>query len=625
MSQLSWFPKDLNWRCNLSNLSRDGADWMALSSLAKADLDFVQTGQLDRRLAQAKVGDDVPTLRLAILASCTVDQLLPGLRVAALRRGIRLQTYAPDYGQYRQEVFDAGSALYRFAPDVVLFSIDAVSLVGADFIADSAAAHRLVDDRTAEMAGLWRAARDGLRCQVIQQAALPVFPPIMGGAEHRAPGSPASLVRALNHKLRAAADAEHVDILGLDEQLCIDGLGAWYAAPLWHRAKQEISPAASPLYGELVMRIVDARSGHSAKCLVLDLDNTLWGGVIGDDGLEGIELGQGSAEGEAFVAFQRYVKTLAQRGVILAVCSKNDEANALEPFDKHPDMVLKRTDIASFFANWDDKATNLRRIAAELNIGIDALVLADDNPFERNILRRELPMVAVPELPEDPSLYAQCIASAGYFEAVEVTAEDVARGGLYQATAGLRQNRVVATDLEGYLKSLDMRLQWGLFDQVSMKRVTQLINKTNQFNLTTRRYNEAETVEMLGDPDVLGIHLRLIDRYADHGIIGVLIGRMAGDGDLEIDSWLMSCRVLGRGVEQASLAVLAAEARRRGHRRLIGRYRPSPKNGMVRDHYPGLGFAKTCDQDDADTLWSLHLDAALAGPDTIRIEDAVDG
>jgi len=618
MRELSWLPSDTEWKARLAGLPKAGAGVDALQALACHALDFVQTSQLDRRLASAQ--GDLPVLRLAILASSTVEQLLPGLRIAALRRGLRLETYLPDFGQYRQAVLDPSSELYRFAPHAVLFAIDAAAMVGTQFIADAQAARALVEMRVGEIATLWRAVKSAVGCQVIHQALMPIFPRIIGAAEHRVAGSPAHMIEQANIQLRAAADAEGVDVLALDERVQLDGLGEWFAAPLWHRAKQEITPAAGPFYGELVLRLVDAGRGRSSKCIVLDLDNTLWGGVIGDDGLEGIELGQGSATGEAFVAFQNYVKSLAQRGVIVAVCSKNDEKNALEPFEKHPDMVLRRDDVAAFVANWDDKATNIRRIASMLNIGVDSLVFVDDNPFERNIVRRELPMVKVPELPEDPALWPERLADASYFETREVTAEDLARGQLYQATQALREGTVPASDLKGYLESLDMRLIHGRFDAVSMKRVTQLINKTNQFNLTTRRYTDAETAAMLTDPSVLGLHLRLVDRFADHGIIGVIIGRDAGDGALDIDTWLMSCRVLGRGVELASLAVLAAAARNRGYTRLIGHYMPTAKNGMVREHYPNLGFAAQSVDDGGVTSWVLELAAELPAADAIQLE-----
>jgi FkbH-like protein len=425
-------------------------------------------------------------------------------------------------------------------------------------------------------------------------------------------------VPLLNAAIRLAADQEGVDLLALDDAVARHGLAAWHDPALWHRAKQEISPAATPMYGDLVARLVAAGKGKSAKCLVLDLDNTCWGGVIGDDGLNGIVLGQGNALGEAFVGFQSYAKALSQRGIILAVCSKNDEANALEPFDKHPDMVLRTPDIACFVANWQDKAANLRAIASRLNIGIDSLVFADDNPFERELVRAELPEVAVPELPEDPALYADCIARAGYFEAVAITEEDRVRNAMYRANAEREALLDTATDMAGYLQALEMQLHVRPFDPVGLPRITQLINKSNQFNLMTRRYTEAEVARVMDDPAAIGLQLRLVDRLGDNGIIAVVIGERAG-ADLVIDTWLMSCRVLGRGVEEATLQTLAEAARAHGARALIGQYRPTPKNGMVREHYAKLGFAKLDDLADGTERWKLVLDDYCPNPTCITI------
>jgi FkbH-like protein len=313
--------------------------------------------------------------------------------------------------------------------------------------------------------------------------------------------------------------------------------------------------------------------------------------VVGDDGLEGLVLGQGSALGEAFVAFQDYARELSRRGVILAVCSKNDEANAVEPFDKHPEMVLRRGDIACFVANWNDKASNLRTIATELNIGLDALVFIDDNPFERALVRRELPMVAVPEVSDDPTSYPGALADAGYFEALAVTEDDLARSAQYQANRERDALKASVTDLPAYLRSLEMQLVWRRFDRIGLHRTVQLINKTNQFNLTTRRYTEDDVLAIMRDERSFGLQLRLLDRFGDNGIIAILIGRMIDGDDLLIDTWLMSCRVLGRQVEPTSLNLIAAEAKRLGAKRLLGDYIPTKKNGMVRDHYEKLGFA----------------------------------
>jgi FkbH-like protein len=323
---------------------------------------------------------------------------------------------------------------------------------------------------------------------------------------------------------------------------------------------------------------------------VLDLDNTLWGGVIGDDGVDGLVLGQGSALGEAFVAFQEYARELSRRGIILAVCSKNDAANAIEPFDKHPEMVLKRSDIASFVANWSDKVHNVRTIANELNIGLDSLVFVDDNPYERNLVREQLPVVAVPELPDDPARFPRALADAGYFEGLTVTEEDRARSAQYQYNRQRDELKASATDLQSFLRGMQMDLIYKSLDQLSLQRTVQLINKTNQFNLTTRRYSEDDILAVMCDQRAFGLQLRLVDRFGDNGIICVVIGRMQDEDALLLDTWLMSCRVLGRQVEPATLKLVAEHARKLGAKRLVGEYLPTKKNGMVRDHYARLGF-----------------------------------
>jgi FkbH-like protein len=379
---------------------------------------------------------------------------------------------------------------------------------------------------------------------------------------------------------------------------------------LWHHAKQEIAPVAVPWAGDQVARVLAALRGLSRKALVLDLDNTLWGGVIGDDGLDGIVLGQGSATGEAFVALQRYLKRLASRGVLLAVSSKNDRATAQAVFREHPEMVLRLGDIAVFEANWEDKPSALRRIAAELNLGLDALAFLDDNPAERALARRTLPEVAVPEPPDAPELFAQTLSDAGLFEPVAVTADDLCRGAHYAANVRRAEAQESATDLESFIRDLDMTLTVGAFKPADLARITQLVNKTNQFNLTTRRYTEPEIRALAAEPDTLALAARLSDRFGDNGLIAVVIARRAQDGDLDIETWLMSCRVIGRRVEHALLAALMERARLAGYRRLIGHYFATSRNGLVKDLYPTLGFRPLpgLRADPGRTHWALDLD-----------------
>ncbi|UVA79288.1 HAD-IIIC family phosphatase [Pandoraea commovens] len=615
MPELNWLPRTPDWAKQVDALPKDVAPaWSELVRLANENLDFVQTGKLDKRLvkaygAQAPADLTTTPVRLAVLGSSTMDHLLPGLRVGALRRQLWTQMYVPDYGQYLRETLDPSSGLYAFAPNVALCAFDTQHLIGNETAAMTAAdADAMVAGAIDNLRELWRRLREDIGAHVIQQTLMPTHVALMGNNEQRMPGSARWLTRRLNEAMRQAADAAGVDILALDDACEQDGVSAWHDPRLWLRAKQYVTPAAGPAYGELVARLVTARRGGSAKCLVLDLDNTLWGGVIGDDGLAGIVLGQGNGEGEAFAAFQRYARDLTRRGVILAVCSKNDEANALQPFTSHPEMVLKREDIACFVANWQDKASNLRSIASQLNIGLDALVFADDNPFERNLVRRELPMVKVPEMPEDPALYAATVARGGYFEGVALTAEDRERAGQYQANLQREVMRTSQKDLASYLASLQMVLEWNTFNETDLPRVVQLMGKTNQFNLTTRRHTEDDVREMMRDPRAVLLHFRLKDSFGDNGIIAVIAAlpeATAGD-DWRIDTWLMSCRVLGREVERATLGVLAEQARAAGAKRLIGEYIPTAKNGMVKDHFRNLGFTPFAGHENASE-WVLDL------------------
>lgn len=581
----------------LAGFRRDALATMRIDKLAQG------------ALSEASLPDGFQRRRLAVLASSTVEHLVPAIRVAALDRRLILDVDVAPYGQYRQALLAANSPLDERRPDFMLLALDeTAALPPLPLAASTAESDAAIQAAIDELVALWRRARERFGATVLQQTVLNTRLSLFGSYEAAVPGAPAALLDRLNQKIREAAPAEGVLLVDIDRQAAWSGRMAWSDPVRWHQAKQAVGPLAAPFYGDLVARVVAAASGLSRKCLALDLDNTIWGGVVGDDGIDGIVLGQGSASGEAYLAFQRFVSALAQRGIVLALCSKNDEDVVETAFKNHPEMHLKRDDIAAVAVNWDDKATNLRRIAQMLGLGLDSLVFVDDNPAERAIVRRELPMVAVPELSDDVGQYGLTIAQAGYFEATAFTAEDRIRVRQYAENVRRNESLASSTDMEGFLKSLEMVMEARHPASPDLARVTQLINKTNQFNLTTRRYTETDVQRMVDDPKTVTLRFRLTDRFGDNGIIAVIIARPHGaDGTaLLIDTWLMSCRVLGRGVEAACLDVLARAAARAGAAALIGEYRPTARNGMVREHYARLGFVPTGQNGEA-TYWRLEL------------------
>jgi FkbH-like protein len=631
MELLSWLPAHPDLRAALATaraLPEPAARLAALARLAGFRRDFLATDRMDRIIAPCLAAPEIrgrlpqlglTPLRVALLASHSVEHLVGGIRVAALERRLALDVEVAPYGLYRQVLLEERSPLDAFRPQVVVLALDAWDApldVGLEASRDEVEA--AVAGRLAELRQLWRRARERFGARIVQQTLIGGDPPVFGGLEGLIPGSPGALVDRLNRGIREAAREDGVLLLDLAWQVNQHRSEGWADPVRWHQAKQLVSPMLAPLYGDLLARILAAATGLSRKCLVLDLDNTLWGGVIGDDGVEGILLGQGSATGEAFLAFQRHAALLARRGVILAICSKNDPAIAEAAFTGHAGMALRRSDIAAFVANWSDKASNLRDIARTLDIGLDSLVFVDDNPAEREIIRRELPEVAVPELPEDVAGYPACLANAGYFEAASFTPDDAARARSYAANAERRAALDQATDMAGYLAGLEMTLVAGPVGAAELPRVAQLINKTNQFNLTTRRYTEAEVERLAADPASLALRFRLLDRFGDNGLIGVILARHDPawpEDALLIDTWLMSCRVFGRGVEAASLGVLAAAAARRGVTALIGEYRPTPRNALVRAHYADLGFTPVPAPAGAGAEASFwHYDIATALP-----------
>jgi FkbH-like protein len=396
-----------------------------------------------------------------------------------------------------------------------------------------------------------------------------------------------------------------VTLFDLDEIAAAYGKRRWVDARYWHHSKHAFAFDASGLLAHEAAAMLAAAKGLAKKCLVLDLDNTLWGGVIGDDGIEGIQLGSGT-DGEAFAAFQGHIKALKDRGVILAVCSKNEEANAMAPFRDHPDMRLSLDDIAVFRANWDNKADNIRAIAETLNIGLDSMVFLDDNPVERGLVRRYLPMVTVPELPSDPAGYLDVLAAGRWFETLSFGAEDRQRADYYRDNAQRAGLQSQFRDHTDYLTSLEMAAEYGDLDSFRLPRMAQLIGKSNQFHLTGTRHGEAELRRRADGIAGQARWYALRDRFGDNGLISVVVFAWS-DGVLDLDTWVMSCRVLARGMEEFILNDLVDQSLQRGCTAITARYVPSAKNGLVAGLYPRLGFTETAAEPGGTRCFRLDL------------------
>jgi FkbH-like protein len=614
-SELQWLPpapKDFSDRLRTLGNS-PGPLGLELQALAKHALNLNQLTKLASVITRATTHgsslDPLVPFRLACLSNSTIDLMAPALIASAARRGIALEVIQPCYDQVAQEALAPDSKINSSKPDAVLFAIDFRALPLKLSPGNSEASAAIVE----RAIGYLRALRDGIKVNsnavCIFQTFAPPVETLFGNLDRAIPGSIRSLIDDINRELAALLYSSNdvlLDVAGIAESV---GLANWHDVRLWNLAKLSFSDELIPLYADHVARVVAALRGKSGKVLVLDLDNTVWGGIIGDDGLECIRIAQGDAIGEAYLAVQRMVLDLRQRGIILAVASKNSDEVARAPFEHHPEMLLKLEHIAVFQANWNDKATNIRAIAEELSLGLDSIVFLDDNPAERGLVRNLLPQVAVPELPEDPSAYARVLAAGGYFEAVAIAAEDFQRASFYQENAKRASLQREAGDVDAYLASLAMTITFQPFDGKSRVRIVQLINKSNQYNLTTRRYTEPEISELERDPRVFTLQVRLADTFGDNGMISVVICRPAGNESWEIDTWLMSCRVLGRKVERMVLREILEHARATGIRKLIGTYRPTERNQLVADHYRKLGFSKVREEGSGLTEWDLLVDS----------------
>ena len=604
-------------------LKNDPEFWVQLKLLTPAARDFEELFLLSslrkkahaRKLLPPKLAKE--KLRLAVLGGYSLYPLHELIEHLCEVENFPVELWQGDYDNYISEIMDDGSELYSFAPQVI-FMLPAerrctyTGKLTALRELQQAEAQRVVDS----VLELARKLNEKTGAEVITtNFRLPALHDL-GAFRARTLGSDWSFRKWANLELGLTAPAYlHV----CDWEFLANRLGGVVAHDerSWFESKQPCSPALMVELAREAAHLILSFKRAPKKVLVLDLDNTLWGGVVADDGLEGIELGDTSPRGEAFKAFQKYIATLKQRGVLLAVCSKNDYAKASEPFEKHPDMILKMEDIVCFKANWEPKSENIRAMAPELNLGLDSFVFVDDNPAEIDIVRQFAPEVTTILLGPDPSGYVAQLADCRLFEPRSITSEDAERTNQYRSDAQRKALEASVTDMASYLESLQMEAVISEFTPVDVPRLSQLINKSNQFNLTTHRRSEAEVVAVMNDPEYVDYSMRLKDRFGDHGLISVVIGKKSGDA-MQIDTWLMSCRVLKRQVEEEVLNEIIRLAKDRGCTRLEGIYLPTPKNEMVRDFYGRMGFTLVSESE-TKREFELRLENFQPTPTKIKI------
>lgn len=528
-------------------------------------------------------------LKVALLSSSTTTLLRNVLELLFMRDGFDVEWYEPLFGTYAQELLADRSGLKSFSPDFVVLILNWRDLG----LTNTSESKSEVNAAVARIGNLWKAARRLSPRKIIHLTFSPPATDASLALSYLTDQGKTRTVRSINEGLFQFAEDSVVFVDS--ERIAASFAGHWEDPVMWSSAKVYPAPTALPTLGEHIVSIVRSELGLSRKLLVLDLDNTLWGGVIGEDGIDGIRLGPPSAIGERYVMFQDYLKDLKERGVLLAVASKNNPEDAKEALLRHPNSKLNPDDFVSLKVNWKKKADNIREIAEELNLGLDSFVFLDDSPAERSSVRRDLPNVIVPEISGEPVEAITALESGLYFQAMRLTDEDKNRVASYTARARQIELSNSTASLDDYLSGLGMEIESGPIDGDTCIRVTQLINKTNQFNLTTPRYSLEEVQLRMASPDYWCRWYRLKDRFADHGIIGVLIVKL-GSERWSVDTWLMSCRVIGREVESFMFRSLVHCAQQSGAKGIVAEYYPTTKNGLVAQLLPRFGFKEHKEQ-----------------------------
>lgn len=558
-----------------------------------------------RKLAKKDAKEGSPKIKLAVIGDTATQFLVTAIKGVAVERGLEIDIYEADYNQVEGQLLNPQSELYAFdAEYVLLFQSTHKLMVHFEGISAEAKV-QIADERINFLSSVCNNPQLANK-KIIYFNYPEIDNDVFGSYGNKIESSFIFQTRKLNYELMKLSQQQAnlfiCDMASLQSKF---GRNLAFASNMYGSTEMVLSVEILPYVASRVMDIVCAVRGQFKKCLILDLDNTLWGGVIGDDGLEGIQLGHGLGIGKAFTEFQLWIKSLKERGIIICVASKNNEDTAKEPFEKHPDMVLKLDDIAVFQANWETKVDNIRTIQSILNIGFDSMVFLDDNPFERNIVRENIKGITVPELPEDPAEYLEYLYSLNLFETASYSNLDKDRTKQYQVEAQRVSLSKTFTNEADFLKSLNMVSVVSGFTKFNTPRVAQLSQRSNQFNLRTIRYTDADIEALANDPNVIDLSFTLEDKFGDNGLIAVIIMKPLDKETLFVDTWFMSCRVLKRGMENFTLNTMVEKAKAAGYKKIIGEYLPTPKNGMVAEHYPLLGFRAIENSETAQ--WALEV------------------
>ena len=539
-----------------------------------------------------KDNSSLPTIKVALAGDTATQLLATAIRGMGVERGYSIDFYEAEYSQVEQQILSPDSELHQFNADFIVIFQSTHKIGERHSLLKPEQQITLAEDRLSFVASVCE--NPALAGKKIIYFNYPeIGDTVFGSYANKVETSFTYQVRKLNYELmRLSQQYQNLFICDLAELQNKFGRDRMFAPNTYANTEMVLRMDVLPFVASRVMDIVCAIKGQFKKCLILDLDNTVWGGVIGDDGMEGIQLGHGLGIGKMFTEFQMWVKKLKQRGIIICIASKNNEETAKEPFEKHPDMVLKLDDIAVFQANWETKVDNIRTIQSILNIGFDSMVFLDDNPFERNMVRENIPGITVPELPEYPEDYLEYLYSLNLFETASYSNLDKDRTKQYQVEAQRVSLSKTFTNEADFLKSLNMVSTVCGFTKFNIPRVAQLSQRSNQFNLRTVRYTDADIEALANDPNVIDLSFTLEDKFGDNGLIAVVIMKPLDKETLFVDTWFMSCRVLKRGMENFTLNTMVEKAKAAGYKRIIGEYLPTLKNKMVENHYKELGFSR---------------------------------